>query len=214
MSGYILRHKLKNPAYASEPNHQWFNIVDIFNNGTENEIHLHGILKDKDSVSTDNIEDHAVTAIKTDFLILGSNKTVNKDLKDSTNNYLTIYPASISESDLDPTTVANFTTIPALAINTGNIKDLAVTSYKLADEAVTAAKLDPNLDWNIYFTNNDISISGSNLTDGSISGEKLNTKLLGAIISTADDLDNMFDSTQTGALSDWDQNHLGIWIKI
>ena len=195
MSGYILRHKLKNPDYATDSSHQWFNIIDIFKNNNDiNEIHLHGILKDKDSVSTDNIEDLAVTARKTNFKIFGNSTTDNTIAQQEAlnGNFLLIEPGSIQEADLTENARQSFKQIPSGSIDTINIADYAITTLKINDDAVTADKVAPDIDLS------------EKLKDRSIPGDKLDTDLLGVYIS--ENIPNLS--------SQWDYNHWGIWIQI
>lgn len=216
---YILRHKLKNPTYVEDPNHQWFDIVDIFQNGNKNEIHLHGILKDENSVSTDNIEDNAVTASKTNFEIVGSAaQSINS-------NQIKITSGSIAVSDLSENARTTLTTlgvnsvsqdalkdnviitskINSLAVTTDKIANNAVTTDKIAVGAITQDKLNEEINWS--------NLLSTKLEDESIPSSKINTQLFGVWISDRAQL-NTETNTFNNLNSDWDEDHCGIWIEI
>lgn len=216
---YILRHKLKNPTYVEDPNHQWFDIVDIFQNGNKNEIHLHGILKDENSVSTDNIEDNAVTASKTNFEIVGSAaQSINS-------NQIKITSGSIAVSDLSENARTTLTTlgvnsvsqdalkdnviitskINSLAVTTDKIANNAVTTNKIAAGAITQDKLNEEINWS--------NLLSTKLEDESIPSSKINTQLFGVWISDRAQL-NTETNTFNNLNSDWDEDHCGIWIEI
>lgn len=216
---YILRHKLKNPTYVEDPNHQWFDIVDIFQNGNKNEIHLHGILKDENSVSTDNIEDNAVTASKTNFEIVGSAaQSINS-------NQIKITSGSIAVSDLSENARTTLTTlgvnsvsqdalkdnviitskINSLAVTTDKIANNAITTDKIAVGAITQDKLNEEINWS--------NLLSTKLEDESIPSSKINTQLFGVWISDRAQL-NTETNTFNNLNSDWDEDHCGIWIEI
>lgn len=226
---YILRHKLKNPTYVEDPNHQWFDIVDIFQNGNKNEIHLHGILKDENSVSTDNIEDNAVTASKTNFEIVGSAaQSINS-------NQIKITSGSIAVSDLSENARTTLTTLGVNSVSQDALKDnviitskinsLAVTTDKIANNAVTTDKITSNavttnkiaagaitqdkLNEEINWSN----LLSTKLEDESIPSSKINTQLFGVWISDRAQL-NTETNTFNNLNSDWDEDHCGIWIEI
>ena len=236
---YILRHKLKNPTYVEDPNHQWFDIVDIFQNGNKNEIHLHGILKDENSVSTDNIEDNAVTASKTNFEIVGS------AVQSINSNQIKITSGSIAVSDLSENARTTLTTVginsvsqDALkdnAVITSKINSLAVTTDKIANNAVTTDKIANNAITTDKIINNAVTtgkiaagaitqdklneeINWSNLLstkleDESIPSSKINTQLFGVWISDRTQL-NTETNTFNNLNSNWDKDHCGIWVEI
>lgn len=226
---YILRHKLKNPTYVEDPNHQWFDIVDIFQNDNKNEIHLHGILKDENSVSTDNIEDNAVTASKTNFEIVGSAaQSINS-------NQIKITSGSIAVSDLSENARTTLTTLGVNSVSQDALKDnviitskinsLAVTTDKIANNAVTTDKITSNavttnkiaagaitqdkLNEEINWSN----LLSTKLEDESIPSSKINTQLFGVWISDRAQL-NTETNNFNNLNSDWDEDHCGIWIEI
>lgn len=206
---YILRHKLKNPTYVEDPNHQWFDIIDIFQNGNKNEIHLHGILKDENSVSTDNIEDNAVTAAKTNFEIVGNAaQSINS-------NQVKITSGSIAVSDLSENARTTLTTVGVNSVNQDALKDnavitskinsLAVTTDKIATGAITQDKLNEQINWS--------NLLSTKLEDESIPSSKINTQLFGVWISDRTQL-NTETNTFNNLNSNWDKDHCGIWVEI
>lgn len=219
---YILRHKLKNPTYETDSNHQWFNIVDILqrhtndeNNPYENEIQLHGILKDDNSVSTNNIENDAVIASKTNFKIYG-NGIANTD-KDG--NSLSIEPESIGYDDLseDAKTNINANLDLSGAVDTNAISSGAIIwdhFKKTGDNAINWSEQLPEN----TVTQNGLVRAGNNnastvwATDDAGNpgwrkvSNQFDTKLFGAIISS-----NTPENELTK--NSWDYNHCGIWIE-
>ena len=192
---YILRHKLKNPTYVEDPNHQWFDIVDIFQNGNKNEIHLHGILKDENSVSTDNIEDNAVTASKTNFEIVGS------AVQSINSNQIKITSGSIAVSDLSENARTTLTTVGVNSVSQDALKDnavitskinsLAVTTDKIANNAITTDKITNNAVTTNKIVNNAITtdkIINSAITTDKIANNAVTTAKIAAGAITQDKL--------------------------
>lgn len=209
---YILRHKLKNPTYKTDSEHQWFNIIDILqkteNNKIENEIQIHGILKDRDSVSTENInnsaintdkiKDGAVTAKKTSFQIAGN---ADGFIDNNKETYLNIASGSISYNDLSSAAKTILGMVGSNSVGTDQLKLNAVTNEKINAGAVSWDKLSTDIDWSKKLPENTIDKNGLVLA-GNNNGSK--------VWATDDDgnpgwrkVSNQFDTKLFGAYIGW-----------
>lgn len=202
---YILRHKLKNPTYETDSEHQWFNIIDILQKNTgdennpvyENEIRIHGTLKDKNSVSTENIEDKAVieskiddkavSKAKTNFLIYGNvtesiynseHQTQEGKSYASDDKIIKIEKGTLSIDDFSKDARDSLKEVAEGSIDTKQLAQNAVKTDKINNNAITWDKLakagesDNPIDWSNNLPKNTINQNGLVLA-GNNNGSKV-----------------------------------------